>query len=125
MSMNIAILRGRLTRDPEAKTTQSGNNVCRFTLAVDRQRKEDGADFVPCIAWNKTADVITQYCSKGRQIEIVGRLSVRNYEDKDGNKRTATEVVVSSMDFISDGTRKVTTNDDAFAGGDEDEEVPF
>ena len=125
MSMNLVILRGRLTRDPEAKTTQSGKNVCRFTLAVDGRRREDKADFIPCIAWGKTADVITQYCSKGRQIEVTGRLQVRQYEDQQGQKRTATEVVVASMDFISDGTRQVATHDATLTAGDEEEDVPF
>lgn len=128
MSMNIVILRGRLTRDPEARTTQSGKNLCRFTLAVDGQRKDDKADFVPCQAWGRTAEVITEYCGKGKQIEVVGRLSVRSYEDQQGKKRTATEVIVNSMDFISDGTRRVSTNDDAFDdafAGDDEEDVPF
>lgn len=124
MSMNLVVLRGRLTRDPEIKTTQSGKQVCRFTLAVDGRRKEDSADFVPCVAWEKIADVIGRYCEKGKQIEVVGRISVRPYEDKDGNKRTATEVLVSTMDFISDGSSRKAAPEGAF-GGAVDEEVPF
>ena len=104
--MNKAILIGRLTRDPEVRYTQSGVAVCTFTLAVDRRfaRRDanDGqptADFIPVVVYKKQAENLAKYQSKGSQIGVVGRIQVRPYE-KNGEKRTWTEVVVHEVEFL-------------------------
>ena len=97
--LNKAILNGRLTKAPELKQTNSGKSVCGFTIAVDRNRDREKTDFVPIVAWGKTAEFINQWFGKGDLITIVGRIEVRNYEDKNGNKRTATEVIAEEALF--------------------------
>ena len=100
--MNKAILLGRLTKAPEIKYTQSGKAVASFTLAIDRRKGANGekqADFISCVAWEKTAETIGNYCDKGQQIAVEGRIQTRSYDAKDGTKRYATEVVVQSMEF--------------------------
>lgn len=97
--MNLVQLHGRLTADPELRRTQSGKSVCSFTVAVDRETKEKETDFVSCVAWNATAEAITRYLSKGRQIIVYGRLQSRKWEDKQGNKRTEWAVVLNGFDF--------------------------
>lgn len=97
--MNIVILSGRLTTDPELKTTQSGTPVCTFVLAVDRPTKDDNADFPTVVAWRETAEFVSRYLSKGRNIIVRGELRTRNYEDKQGNKRKATEVQADRIEF--------------------------
>lgn len=101
--MNIVILQGRLTKDPEARFTQSGKSVVTFSLAVDRPFTKDGnreADFINCVAFGKTGELIGNYLSKGRRLLVEGRLQIRPYTDKNGDKRTSTEVIVNSMDFV-------------------------
>lgn len=105
--MNRAILVGRLARDPELRTTNSGMSVCRFTVAVDRRGKSDEqiADFISCVAFGKTGETISQYLGKGRRIALEGRIQTGSYE-KDGVKRYTTDIIVDSFDFIdsrSDG----------------------
>lgn len=97
--LNKAILNGRLTKAPELKQTNSGKSVCGFTIAVDRNRDREKTDFVPIVAWGKTAEFVNQWFGKGDLITIVGRIEVRNYEDKNGNKRTATEVIAEEALF--------------------------
>ena len=101
--MNNCIFTGRLTKDPEIKTTQSGKKYINFSIAVDRKTKDSNgqrqADFIPCIAWNKTAEIIAQYFVKGSPIGVIGSLQVRAY-DKDGEKRFAYEILVNEIDFI-------------------------
>ena len=97
--LNKAILNGRLTKAPELKQTNSGKSVCGFTIAVDRSRDREKTDFVPIVAWGKTAEFVNQWFGKGDLITIVGRIEVRNYEDKNGNKRTATEVIAEEALF--------------------------
>ena len=99
--MNHFVGIGRLTRDPNVKYTQSGKAYASLTLAIDRRKSGDGnqqADFISCVAWEKTAEVISQYVSKGQKIAVEGRIQTRSYE-KDGTKRYVTEVVVNSMEF--------------------------
>lgn len=101
--MNMVILLGRLTKEPESNVTQSGVQILRFTLAVDRLKKKDQeteADFISCIAFGKTAEVIGSYCHKGQRILIEGRIQTGSYTDKSGNKKYTTEVIVSRMEFI-------------------------
>ena len=97
--LNKAILNGRLTKAPELKQTQNCKSVCGFTIAVDRSRDREKADFIPIVAWGKTAEFVNQWFGKGDLITIVGRIEVRNYEDKNGNKRTATEIIAEEVLF--------------------------
>lgn len=99
--MNSVILRGRLTRDPELRETNGGTNVCSFSLAVDRRRtgEEKETDFFECVAWKQSAEFLSKYGSKGRSILVEGRLQTRSYQDKEGNSRKVTEVVVNHLEF--------------------------
>ena len=109
--LNKAILNGRLTKAPELKQTNSGKSVCGFTIAVDRSRDREKTDFIPIVAWNKTAEFVNQWFGKGDLITIVGRIEVRNYEDKNGNKRTATEIIAEEVLFGgSKSTGQVSEN---------------
>ena len=105
---NRAVLIGRLTADPELKTTQSGVSVCSFTLAVDRRFKgQDGerkADFIGIVTWRQTAEFVSRFFHKGDPIGIEGSIQTRNYEDKNGNKRTAVEVVADGAFFVGGKT---------------------
>lgn len=98
--MNKVILIGRLVADPELKYTPNGKAVCNVTIACDKYNKEDGAEFVDCVVWNKAAENLAQYMSKGRQVAIEGSLQKRSYEDKEGNKRWVTEVLANRIEFI-------------------------
>lgn len=96
---------GRLTADPELRTTQSGKRVASFSLAVDRDFQQSGekqSDFISVVAWGKTAEFIDKYFCKGRMIAIVGRIQTRTYTDKDGNKRKATEVMADKVSFTGE-----------------------
>lgn len=97
--MNTIILIGRLTRDPETNTAASGTTVARYTLAVDRRGKDAPTDFIPCVAFNKSADFATKWLHKGTKICVRGELQTGSYTDKDGNKRNTYNVVVSEHDF--------------------------
>ena len=102
--MNRFFAIGRLTKDPEKRTTQNGTSVCTFTLAVDRRYKnangEREADFFPVVCWRQVADLSAQYLSKGKQVAIAGEVQMRSYE-KDGQKRYVTEVVADEVQFFS------------------------
>lgn len=108
---NKTILMGNLTRDVEVRTTSSGQSVANFSLAVSRSWKgQDGqqqeqTSFINCVAWGKIGEIIAQYTSKGTPLLVSGRLDQRSYEDKDGNKRQAVEVVVEDFNFIGGGNR--------------------
>lgn len=97
--MNNVSLIGRLTKDVEERRTQNGTHVVSFTLAVDRRKKEDGADFINCIAWDKAADTIAKYVHKGDLFGVTGHIQTRNYE-KDGRMVYVTEVVTTSFQFL-------------------------
>ena len=100
--MNKVILIGRLTKDPEIKVTSSDLTIARYTLAVDRKFKKDGepdADFIPCVAFGKPAEFTEKYLSKGAKIAICGRLQTRSYEDKYGQKKYVTEIIVDEQYF--------------------------
>ena len=103
------ILMGNLTRDVEVRTTSGGQTVSSFSLAVSRSwRGQDGqqqeqTSFINCVAWGKTGEIIAQYTSKGSPLLVSGRLDQRSYDDKDGNKRQAVEVVVEDFNFIGGG----------------------
>ena len=101
--LNKIVLMGRLTRDPELRRTQSGTAVASFTLAVDRDYKpQDGereTDFIDIVAWRGTGEFVSKYFTKGRMAVVEGRLQVRDWTDKDGNKRRSTEVVADNVYF--------------------------
>lgn len=97
--MNNVSLIGRLTKNVEERRTQNGTHVVSFTLAVDRRKKEDGADFIPCIAWGKTADTIAKYVHKGDLFGLTGYIQTRSYE-KNGRMNYFTEVVTTSFQFL-------------------------
>ena len=100
-SINQVILLGRLTRDPEQRTTASGKNVVSFSIAVDRQSQDDQADFFNITAWDKLGDLVMQYLSKGRRVLIQGRLRQDSWEDKDtGNRQSRIEVTASDVTFL-------------------------
>lgn len=98
--INNVTLVGRLTRDVELRSTKSGKPVASFTLAVDRQRKDDGADFINCVAWDKGAELISQHVHKGDLFGIIGNIQTRSYENKDGQKVHVVEVVVRNFQFL-------------------------
>ena len=107
--MNKAILIGRLTRDPELRTTPTGRNVCQFSVAVNRTftnaNGEREADFINCVVWDKQAENLVKYQKKGNQIAVEGRIQTRNYDDKDGKKVYVTEILASNISFLdSKGT---------------------
>lgn len=125
--MNHVTLIGRLTKDPEVRYTQSGTPVGTFTLAVDRRVQKDKpkeADFIPCVVWSKTAEVVGNYCKKGKQVAVNGRIQVRSYDAKDGSKRYVTEVIVSELELLG------SKNEGADRSGNgykplTDDEIPF
>ena len=100
MSINIVVLQGRLTADPEVRTTNSGKQVVSFTLAVDKKfSKNNESDFIPVVAWDKNATFISRYFKKGSQIALEGTITSRTYEDKNGKKQTRIEVEASHASF--------------------------
>lgn len=135
--MNKVILVGRLARDPDVRYTQSGKATASFALAVNRrvgQGKEQQADFIPIVAWEKLAEICGNNLIKGSQILVEGRMQVRNYDAQDGTKRYVTEVVAQHIEFM--GSKPKTSDDQtgtppatgANSFGNEvfpDEEIPF
>lgn len=115
--LNCAVLMGRLIADPELKTTSNNISVTSFRIAVDRsfvrQGEERQADFIDIVAWRQTADFVCRYFKKGSMIAVQGSIQTRNYEDKNGNKRTAVEVVADNVSFCgskSDNGGNATNN---------------
>lgn len=102
--MNTIILSGRLTKKPELKTTNSGKSVCEFNIAVDRgtldAQGNRQADFITCQVWNKSAENLVKYQDKGNKIGLTGVMRVDKYDDKDGNTRYKTYVLVNSIEFL-------------------------
>ena len=109
MALNLVILTGRLTKDPELKHGASGSAYCKFTIAVNRMKKEDGADFIFCSAFGKTAELIAEYVRKGHQLGVQGRLQQDTYE-KDGEKISKTGVTVDKIDFLESKKEETQTN---------------
>lgn len=131
--MNRIILLGRLTREPEVRTTPTGKTVVVFSLAVDRPYKgRDGkteADFINIVTWNKTAELVGTYVHKGERLLVEGRLQIRSYDGKDGQKHYVTEVIADRAEFIekrnSSGTQAVAPKEDAGPMGSFGSEVTF
>jgi single-strand DNA-binding protein len=101
--MNRCVLVGRMVRDPELKRTNSGASVTSFTIAIDnpsRNGSDKTTSFIPCTCWNKTAENVAKYCSKGSLIGVDGRLNQRSYEDRNGGKRSVVEVIAETVQFL-------------------------
>ena len=100
--LNVVVLSGRLTQDPELKTTANGISVCSFSIAVERRFKsgeERQSDFINIVTWRSSAEFVSKYFKKGQMIAIRGSIQTRRYQDKDGNNRTAFEVVADDVQF--------------------------
>ena len=135
--LNKIFIMGRLTADPELRRTQSGTPVASFTIAVDRDFKnqsgEKETDFVPVVAWRNTAEFASRYFTKGRMAIVEGRLQNRSWTDKDGNKRTTTEIVADNIyfgDSKRDDSKATTAERDAMFSAfeelpDTDGNLPF
>lgn len=124
--LSKTILMGRMTRDPDLRHTQSGTAVASFTLAVERDFKdkdtdERKADFIDIVAWRQTAEFVSRFFTKGRMAVVEGRLQTRTYEDKDGNKRKAVEVVAYHVYF---GDSKREAEDDRPEGNAPEKDLP-
>ena len=119
--MNKVMLIGRLTKDPDLRYTQSGTAVASFTLAVNRrftnQNGEREADFINCVAWQKAAEFVANYFTKGQQMALEGRLQVRSYDGDDGTRRWVTEVVVEQMEFVGSKNDKGNSGNGNSGGG--------
>lgn len=128
--LNKIFLQGRLTRDPELRRTGSGTAVTSFTIAVDRDFKdkngEKDTDFVDIVAWRNTAEFVSKYFSKGRMAIVEGRLQIRDWTDKDGNKRRSAEVVADNIYFADSQKRENTDTPAAeFSEVEDDGDLPF
>ena len=128
--MNVIVLTGRLTRDPGVKVGQSGKVFTRFSIAVDRTFKKGEADFINCVAFGKTAEIIGEHLRKGSKAGFNGSLQMSQYE-KDGEKRTSYEVIVNQIEFLdSKGSAPETTEQppapEPLASADDDSDIfPF
>lgn len=127
--LNTAILMGRLVKDPEMRSTQSGTPVCTFTLAVNRRGKDDGTDFLDIVAWSKTAEFVSKYFQKGQLVAVKGRIQTRTWEDQQGNKRKSTEIVAEEVHF-AESKRSAEAPADPMMGGfaplpDASDDLPF
>jgi len=119
-SLNRVILIGRLACDVESKATPSGVAYARFRLAVDRRGRKGGdstADFIPIVAWDRLAEICSQYLTKGKLVAIEGRLQTRTYETADGQKRSAFDVVADDMRMLSTKDSGAPRGNDGFSGG--------
>ncbi|MBQ2009909.1 MAG: single-stranded DNA-binding protein [Anaerovibrio sp.] len=114
--MNKVILKGRLARDVDLRTTPSGKSVAQATIAVDRWGKDQPADFIPLVIWGQQAETFARYLYKGREVLVEGRMQVRSYDDKTGAKRYVTEVIVENFEFC--GSKNDAGNAPAAGGFD-------
>lgn len=127
--MNKVFLIGNLTRDPEVAETASGVTVCKFSIAVNRQYKDDKGDYVTdffnIVAWRTLGENCGRHLAKGKKVAIVGSLQNRSYEDKDGIKRNITEIVASDVEFLTPKTQDGTKAESRLIPADEDDGLPF
>lgn len=134
--INVVALQGRLTYEPELKSTPQGISVVRFQIAVDRNYQPNGkerqADFIDCIAWRQTAEFISRYFHKGSMIALEGSIQTQNYTDKDGKQRKSVEVVANNVSFCEskkNGSQGVTEDNTAdyeeIIDDDENSDLPF
>lgn len=125
--INRVILMGRLTKDPELRRTGNQTPVCTFSIAVDNGYGENKhTDFINCVAWNKTAEFVSKYFTKGKMIIVIGRISTRSWETQDGKKAYATEVIVSEVSFGESKSENPSAAKDDFTPLDEaDDDLPW
>lgn len=131
-NFNKVIIGGRLTKDIEVKQTPSGVAVAQFSIAVNRKGKDAQTDFIDVVAWRQTAEFISKYFRKGSSICIVGTLQKREWRDKDGNKRYATEVIAEDASFVDSKSDSSSADSDANIPADAnleqisaDDDLPF
>ena len=123
--MNKVILLGRLTKDPELRYANNNLAICSFTLAVNRQKKDE-VDFIPVVTFDKQAEFCSKYFHKGQQIAVVGRLQIRSWEDNEGKKRYTTEIVASECYFAdSKKEGQQEQRGDAYEPPEYSDELPF
>lgn len=129
--LNHITVMGRLTRDPELRYTQSNLPVTSFTVAVDRDfgKDEKETDFIDCVAWRSTAEFVSKYFAKGSMAVVSGRLQIRDWTDKDGNKRRSAEIVADNVYFgeskKTSESGETTVTHPVFADVDDDSDLPF
>lgn len=127
--LNHSTIMGRFTKDPEIRKTQSGTTCANFTIAcerdfADKHSGEKETDFFDCVAWHKTAEFIERYFGKGRMAVVAGRMQVRKWEDKNGNKRETTELVVEDI-YFADSKKETNTPNNFATLDDDDSNLPF
>jgi single-strand DNA-binding protein len=126
---------GRLTKEPDFRSTANGKSVCTFTIAINRRFKTEGqqqADFIPIVAWGKTADNCAKYLHKGSQVAVCGSVQTRSYDEKNGNKVYVTEINAEEVQFLSKSNNEAESGSISSQSGFEsqmmpveDEDVPF
>ena len=107
--MNSINITGRLTSDPELKTTQSGVSVCAYNLAVKRPKVKETTDFLTCVSWRQGAEYLSKYGRKGDMVAVSGVLTTRSWEDKNGNKRISHEIVADTVELVGGAKTEQTT----------------
>ena len=131
--LNHITLAGRLVRDPELRRTQNGTAVASFTLACERDFKNESGDrevdFIDCVAWRKTAELVSGYFTKGRMAIVSGRMQIRGWTDKDGNRRRTAEILVDNI-YFGDSKPTQTDNEDSATEpydeiAEDDDQLPF
>ncbi len=126
--VNLVMLLGNLTKDPEIRTTTNGTSVCTISIATNRSRKNDNggwddvAEYHDVVLWDKQAELASQYLSKGRKVFISGRLQTRSWDDAEGNKRYKTEVVATEIQFLDKADSSNTNNDNTVSNESSKEE---
>lgn len=133
--MNKVFMIGNITRDPELSETNSGVAVCRFSIAVNRRRTsadaEQQTDFFNVTAWRGLAETVAKYCKKGNKVAVAGQIQIRQYEDREGVKRTAVDVVAEEVEFLSQKpnneakTAEEPKKKPALEPFDDDSDIPF
>lgn len=138
--INNVVIMGRLTYEPELRTTPQGTSVVRFSVACERKYSREETDFIDCIAWRKTAEFISQYFHKGDMIALTGCITANNYTDKQGNRRKSVEVTADAVSFCgskaerTDSVQRYTQPAPTYAAADnsdfeeivdDDDDLPF
>lgn len=116
--MNSISIKGRLTRDPEMRNTQTGKSVTNFSVAVDRRFQKDKADFFNVTAWEKTGEFVSKYFHKGQEIIVQGEMQSRDYTDRDGNKRNAWDLIASNAEFCGSKADNQSSTGGAYHSAD-------
>ena len=122
--INTVVISGRLTADPELRTTQSGKSVTNFTLAVDSRKGAD-PEWIDCVAWSAAAEILRKYCAKGDKIGVTGHIQTRHYQDKEGKNHKVTEVIAEMIDLPE--RSRIVADPEAVepVADDDDDGLPF